>query len=441
MTQQSPIPKFDIRNAPCEEELRRMAPDSIDCIVTAPPYGLSEAPDPAAVMAEWILGNQFTHSKRGFMNKKWDSFVPSPSAWKAALRVLKPGGYALVFAGSRTQDWMSMSLRFAGFEVVDTIMWVYAQGMPKSLNISKAFNKSGMFAEAQQWDGWGTQLKPAYEPIIVCRKPLNKSFAKNIAEHGVGGLNIDGCRVEIDAAADAGQLRTMMRGARTSDINEQTWGYSKNGGDQPQVVRQEGRWPANFAHDGSESVLGLFPQSDGAKAAVTGTEPSASKGGVNTFNLMQRHTSAPWFDAGSAARFFFCAKAPSKERHLGLENPGRQFRHGSTLRDAENLDKRGNHHPTVKPIKLMRWLVRLVCPPGGTVLDVYCGSGSTGFAAIEEGFNFIGIERVKKYASISKARCSYALQMLTGEESARKRHRKKQRAAGKFFKGDQISLF
>lgn len=418
-----------------------MAPDSIDCIVTDPPYGLSEAPDPAAVMSAWILGNPFVHGKRGFMNNEWDSFVPPPSTWKSALRVLKPGGYALVFAGSRTQDWMSMSLRFAGFEIVDTIMWVYAQGMPKSLNIGKALSKSDMHAEAEQWDGWGTQLKPAYEPILVCRKPMKKSFAKNVSEHGVGGLNIDGCRVDLDADADAGQLRTMMRGARAHDLNEQTWGYTKNGGDQPQVVRPEGRWPANFAHDGSKSVLELFPQSDGAKASVTGNEPSSLKGAVNTFNLMHRHQSAARFDSGSAARFFFCAKASSKERHLGLENPGTQLKHGSVLRDVENLDKKGNHHPTIKPIKLMRWLVRLVCPRGGTVLDMYCGSGSTGFAAIEEGFDFIGIEREKKYAAISKARCSYALQRLTGEESGRKKYRKARRAAGKFFKGDQIPLF
>lgn len=469
----------------CEEALRDIQDSSIECIVTDPPYGLSESPDPLEVMKAWVSGEDYHHRKPGFMNAEWDAFVPQPSAWKEALRVLKPGGYALVFAGSRTQDWMAMSLRVAGFEVVDTIMWVYAQGMPKSHNISKAIDKlvgaerqriptgdpvsrmvpgwsqvkTGSWIkdaksqyqpgieipgseDAAKWNGWGTQLKPAYEPILVCRKPIEKTFAKNVLKHGVGGINIDACRIPVDAAADASQLRVMNRGARAGDSNDQAWGYSKGGGDQPPVVRPEGRWPANLAHDGSDEVLDQFPGAPGAKADVTGCEPSCAKQGVNTFNPMdRRHFSPARGDAGSAARFFFCAKPSSKERHLGMDHPGVRFPHGSTLRNIEDAEKRGNHHPTLKPIKLMRWLVRLVCPPGGTVLDMYCGSGTTGFAAIEEGFSFIGIERDAKYASIATARCAYAEQMMSGLPSKRKQRRRAARKAGRFLKGDQIPLF
>lgn len=464
---------FRIINEECRDAMAALPPDSIQCIVTDPPYGLSDPPDPVALMTAWVNGQDYHHSKKGFMGKEWDSFVPQPAIWKEALRVLKPGGYALVFAGSRTQDWMAMSLRFAGFEIVDTIMWVYAQGMPKSHNISKAIGRrkhptlkqenvaisdAGHFHgssgsceerditgagsdEAARWEGWGTQLKPAYEPILVCRKPIKGTFAKNVMAHGVGGMHIDACRIAVDPKADATQMRTMNRGQRHSDQNDQEWGFSKGSGDQPQVIRQDGRWPANLAHDGSDAVLALFPESAGQQAAA---RTEGDKKSVHTFgNFGPRVAFAPRGDFGSSARFFFCAKPSTKERHLGMDNPGAQFKRGSTLRLAERVgdDKRGNHHPTVKPIKLMRWLVRLVCPKGGTVLDMFCGSGTTGFAAIEESFDFIGIEREPVYARISNARCSYAEQLMTGVAAQKKKYRKARRATGKFFKGDQLPLF
>lgn len=398
---------FSIIHSDCIDALSSMQSSSMDAIVTDPPYGLSESPDPVKVMQAWCNGEDYHHQKKGFMGAAWDAFVPQPRVWKEALRVLKPGGYALVFAGSRTQDWMAMSLRFAGFEVVDTIMWVYAQGMPKSHNIGKAVRR--LSEHGAEWDGWGTQLKPAYEPILVCRKPFKGTFAANVIKHGVGGINIDACRVPIDSMLDESQLRHMNRGQRGADQNGQQWGFSKTSGDTPPVVRPDGRWPANFVHDGSEAVLDLFPDSNGQQGAE---------------------------------RFFFCAKPSSKERHYGMEHPGKRFTHGATLRKMESAEKRGNHHPTVKPIALMRWLVRLVCPAGGQVLDLYCGSGTTGIAAIQEGFGFVGIEREADFASISKARCSYAWQRRTGEKSERQKRRDTARKSGKFRyrQGDQMQL-
>ncbi len=461
--------------------LSSLPEDSVDSIVTDPPYGLSAPPDPLQVMSAWVKGEEYQHKKRGFMGHKWDAFVPGPSYWKEALRVLKPGGYGLVFAGSRTQDWMSMSLRFAGFEVVDTIMWVYSQGMPKSLNISKAIDKhlgakrqvigrrqhptlksgsierkdAGHFhggnssreewditapatEQAMEWDGWGTQLKPSYEPILLVRKPFKGTFAKNVLRHGVGGLHIDACRVPIDTRADASQLRTMNRSARGADINGQQWGFSKSGGDQPPVVRPNGRWPGNLVHDGSDEVLGAFPDAIGQKSDIndTGRERN-STGRFNDMGPPRPHNARHDVDL-SAGRFFYCAKPSTRERHLGLDHPGAQFKHGSTLRSIENSDLKGNTHPTLKPIALMEWLVKMITPKGGVILDLFCGSGTTGMAAIKNGFRFIGIDKEIGYVRIAHARCAYAYQLLTGTPS--KRAIAKTKPKKRYRRGDQMVL-
>lgn len=412
---------FTLRHGDCLEVLRGMADDSVDSIVTDPPYGLS------------------------FMGKRWDYDVPSVEVWAECLRVLKPGGHLLAFAGTRTQHRMAVRIEDAGFEIRDMIAWVYGSGFPKSLDVSKAIDKAAgaerevlgvdpvRFARlknqingsvstgeqwehggrdvtitapatdaARQWQGWGTALKPALEPITVARKPLIGTVAANVLAHGTGALNIDGCRVP-------GEKPTTTRGAggqngRYGPIEAQ--GRVEDDG--------RGRWPANLIHDGSEEVLALFPANAGASAPVKGTEASKASVG-NVTGERERVPGAFHADSGSAARFFYCAKASKRDRDEGLDHlpkkPGGMVSNTSgqhmTRRDeGYQVAPRANNHPTVKPTDLMRYLCRLVTQPGGTVLDPFMGSGSTGKAAMLEGFRFIGIEREAEYVEIARARIS-----------------------------------
>jgi DNA modification methylase len=233
---------------------------------------------------------------------------------------------------------------------------------------------------AKQWDGWGTALKPAWEPICLARKPLIGTIVQNVLAHGTGGLNVDGCLVPVG----------------DDDV---------------------GRWPANLIHDGSPEVVAEFPLETGGKAAVTGTEPSAASVGRST-NPRDRVAAMFYGDSGSASRFFWCPKTAASERHEGLEHPGPQFTKGSTLRDSENVraEKRGNHHPTVKPVDLMRYLVRLITPPGGIVLDCFMGSGSTLKAAELEGFSAVGIEKDPEYVALARYRIAADMPLFADVE-------------------------
>ena len=359
--------------------LRQMPDCSVDAIVTDPPYEL------------------------GFMGKKWDStgIAYSVELWSECLRVLKHGGHLLAFSGSRTYHRMAVAIEDAGFDIRDQIMWVYGSGFPKSLDISKAINKqagvefeakpaSGVgfmnanddgynttlnqlvqtgdsVPEAQQWSGWGTALKPAHEPIVMARKPLaEKTVAENVLRHGTGAINIDGCRVESTDSFGGGAKGT-------SGFAD---GYAHDGWVAGSSL---GRFPANFIHDGSEEVLDLM---------------------------------------ADAARFFYCAKASKAERNAGLEElPLKQPVDGADKwteqdrRRGEGVTRQptANFHPTVKPIALMRYLVRMVTPANGTVLDPFAGSGTTLVAAILEGFDAIGMELTDDYLPIIEGRVAWAL--------------------------------
>lgn len=374
--------RIDLYNMDCRDAMSLFLPDnSVDAIVCDPPYGLA------------------------FMGKKWDYDVPGVDIWAECLRVLKPGGHLLAFAGTRTQHRMAVRIEDAGFEIRDMIAWVYGSGFPKSLDVSKALDKAagaerevvGRHANpagnkaggnslnmsavgmpdvayitapatdaARQWQGWGTALKPALEPITMARKPLVGTVAANVLAHGTGGLNIDGCRVP-------GAYETRDR---ATDGGSSMFGLGAGGG---AFVPTEGRWPANLIHDGSDDVVAAFPQAKGQQGALTGSEPSSKT--ANTFGeFAGRVPSEPRGDTGSAARFFYCAKASKADR--GAENT----------------------HPTVKPTDLMAYLCRLVTPPGGVVLDPFMGSGGTGKAALREGFGFIGCEIDAAYFAIAQAR-------------------------------------
>jgi site-specific DNA-methyltransferase (adenine-specific) len=398
--------------------LRELPDNSVDSVVTDPPYGLS------------------------FMGKRWDYDVPAVDVWAECLRVLKPGGHLLAFAGTRTQHRMAVRIEDAGFEIRDMIAWVYGSGFPKSLDVSKAIDKAAgaeretvgpnEWAErgglvqantygapsrpdatapateaAKQWDGWGTALKPALEPITVARKPLVGTVAENVQQHGTGALNVDGCRVGTEDMScqfdrDWKQDGTFGNGKRASQ------------GKQP----PPGRWPANLIHDGSEEVVELFPQLGNSGKHVGKSRDEKGDMGGYSGGWRKDTRDIGYSDSGSAARFFYCAKASKADRDEGCEgleqHEAADFDHRPSGDFAERMNrirpevKRRNHHPTVKPTALMRYLCRLVTPPGGVVLDPFMGSGSTGKAAIAEGFRFIGCEREAEYVEIARARIAAA---------------------------------
>ena len=547
----------------CLDEMKKLDDNSVDSIVTDPPYGLS------------------------FMGKKWDYDVPSIAIWREALRVLKPGGHLLSFAGSRTYHRMAVNIEDAGFEIRDQIMWIYGSGFPKSHNISKGIDKKlgaeremirksfspqqmmmkdgqnerpwqnkakelgyhetasdePASPEAKQWQGWGTALKPAHEPIVVARKPIIGTVAENTLEHGVGGLNINDSRIPANGEQPKGsgnaQKNTLAHGDRESleggsttplegrfpaniildeeagaildeqsggvggnsggsyknkslffEENDAPKGYTDSGGasrffkevnfskqehtpivlarkpiegtvaenilkhgvgginidesrvkhDEPDIERKkmdsplgmftnpnregergagpapEGRFPANVIHDGSVEVLEGFPHTksgDGKPHHVTRESQSGSMSGKNYAG----RTINTFGDEGSAARFFYCAKASTGERNEGLESlePQEMGNHQSSLEGGKMLTGSGNErsnaknnfHPTVKPIALMEYLCRLVTPKGGTVLDPFMGSGTTGIAATRLGFEFIGIEMTPEYIELAATRIAY----------------------------------
>ena len=373
----------------CLEKLKEIPENSIESVVTDPPYGLT------------ATNKKGKKSQGGFMNQKWDYDVPSVETWQEILRILKPGGHLLSFGGSRTYHRMAVNVEDAGFEIRDQIMWIYGSGFPKGVNISRDIDKilgktrskkkiefknstnticfsgeknprqwveqakkdgfilidenKSISDEAIKWDGWLTNLKPAHEPIILARKPLmENSVAENVLKWGTAGLNIDDCRV--------------LHNFTSNNSN----------------AHKKGRHPANVIHDGSDEVLNLFPvtrsgNNNYMKRSSKDLEGNTSSAyGAESRSYGSKMVS--YGDKGSAARFFYCAKASPKER------------------------EKFNKHPTVKPIKLMEYLVKLITPINGTVLDPFMGSGSTGIAAKLNNFNFIGIENNKEYLEIAQKR-------------------------------------
>jgi site-specific DNA-methyltransferase (adenine-specific) len=408
--------KFELHHGDCLDVLKTLADCSVDAIVTDPPYGLS------------------------FMGKRWDYDVPSVDIWTECLRVLKPGGHLLAFAGTRTQHRMAVRIEDAGFEIRDMIAWVYGSGFPKSKNVALSIDKGEGHPDrghriavanrhhpdgtlepngenipayeakseaGRKWEGWGTALKPALEPITLARKPPIGTVAANVLEHGTGGLNIGACRVGRDTDDVSGWSQT---GSKTSENRAMSGGnYARDA--KPDA---EGRFPANFIHDGSEEVLELFPSEAGGGFGVRGKGGSTYANGEGFANtLSETGQTVGYGDSGSAARFFYCAKASRDDRDEGcgaLEEKRcgsmQATEDGSMLTGSgnERNTHRSNPHPTVKPTDLMRYLCRLITPPGGIVLDPFTGSGSTGKAAMAEGFRFIGIEREAEYIEIARAR-------------------------------------
>jgi DNA modification methylase len=408
--------------------------NSVDSIVTDPPYEL------------------------GFMGKKWDSsgIAYSVELWQQCLRVLKPGGHLLAFSGSRTYHRMVVAIEDAGFEIRDMISWISNKTFPKSLNIGKAIDKAagaerkvigkhtapagksavmtgsrtvteaGFWArgdtdvditapatdEAKKWDGWGTGLKPTVEPIVMARKPVQGTIANNVLKYGTGGLNIDASRIGYASDYDKKHQEDIRKGSGTF--------FGGNGEAKSEQVSMQGRWPANIILDPYTAEL-LDEQSGSLKSGKV--EPHHNIQGQNTgiYGSIHKHQTARGYgDLGGASRFFYVAKASKRDRNEGLDElPLGKSKFGNqkeTVEGSLNSKHRGaprqNFHPTVKPTTLMEYLIKLVTPPGGVVLDPFTGSGSTGKAAILQGFDFIGIEMTEEYLPIIEGRLKHAEQLV-----------------------------
>ena len=418
--------------ADCIEHMRSMDEHSVDAVVCDPPYGLEfmgkdwdklgATNEEAADSPGWRAG----HGGAGAASAtngvpfggagqrvRYGTSSASMQTWHEqwateCLRVLKPGGHLLAFGGTRTYHRLAAGIEDAGFEIRDCLAWMYGSGFPKSHNLDG------------EWDGWGTALKPAFEPVVVARKPLVGTVAANVLLHGTGALNIDGCRVANTAedrvantAEDRAASEAAMSGERmwrrAGQEGAATFGTGLQEG--PQAMPEQGRWPANVVLD--EEAAGLLDEQTGE--LTSGANPSRRgsdklRDAYGDFKGQEECSPARGADSGGASRFFYCAKASSAERNAGLDGFEERAR-GNLNQGMQNMGKRTTHfrnaHPTVKPVELMRWLIRLVTPPGGLVLDPFTGSGTTGVAAHLEGVEFLGIEREAEYAEIARARIEW----------------------------------
>ena len=457
-----------LKNGDCIKEMQKLIDDGVqvDSVVTDPPYEL------------------------GFMGRSWDStgIAFQKETWELAYKLLKPGGHLLAFSASRNYHRMAVAIEDVGFEIRDQMMWLYGSGFPKSMNVGKAFDKklgnervktgvmkthsnkgmidseertaigAGSFGQVvseevtignSEWEGWGTALKPAHEPIVMARKPLSeKSIVDNVLKHGTGAINIDECRVEgndakyPDTNPDFKDIGKQSKEA--IGIDKLSFGQTENA-KRKKVVRKprnesgvwtdgnsgmkaegtqyadadpKGRFPANVMHDGSDVVQDIFPNTKSSPVGFKGVGWKHSGNTKDEMTDLQYQNS--FNDEGSAARYFYCPKVSKSERNKGLDNfkiektkGGGGTSNNTWYEDDVNAasGKFGsekapskNIHPTVKPQQLMQYLCRMVTPKGGIVLDMFMGSGSTGMAAKDEGFDFIGIEKEKEYFKIAEAR-------------------------------------
>ncbi|QGJ94171.1 hypothetical protein QEH32_gp39 [Corynebacterium phage EmiRose] len=379
-------------NAKCLDYLRTLPDNSIDSIVTDPPYGLNNLKPGKVVEAisQWINGDlEFVPDTKGFMNAEWDKFVPPPAAFKECLRVLKPGGYIVCFAGTRTLDLMGLSLRIAGFEVRDLFGWLNGNGWPKGINISKAI-ESKYPDEAEKWSGWNTTLKPALEPALICRKPIEGTVSNNVLKYGTGGMNIDATRVPSDEVTGWGGNGHKPDGASSF--------LSRTGAESRDARPVQGRWPANIALDDDAAAAVDEQSGESISRPHPGGDKKTKRGslvGGAMYSAPSGHN-----DSGGASRFFhvfsYVAKAPKSERPVIVRDDGTKLQHS-----------------TVKPVTLMQHLVALITPPGGLVLDPFAGTGSTLEAAYSLGMRSIGIEQDSEYCQLIDLRLARAMSNLT----------------------------
>ena len=428
----------------CLDKLKELDDNSVDSIVTDPPYGLA------------------------IMGKKWDYDVPSQEIWEECMRVLKPGGHLLAFAGSRTYHRMAIRIEDAGFEIRDQLMWIYGSGFPKSMNVgmkvdeklgnkrelverpkseqrpnadnSRDKNKDiGGFAMSDnkyksvgnsEWEGWGTALKPSHEPIVMARKPLIGTVVDNVLEWGTGGINIDESRIQHDEP-----VKTTTRTEKGDTWNEKNSGLRNNPSNMASAD-PKGRFPANVIFDEEAGKI-LDEQTGILKSGFmkAGTKRIMSEGDANTYGYYDSDTTYndTYGDSGGASRFFYCPKTSKTDRNEGLDDFEKKSRSDAnkmmgksgnfkTGSGNDRTTEFKNNHPTVKPTDLMLYLIRLVTPKDGTTLDPFMGSGSSGKAAVRGGFDFVGVEREEEYMKIAKARIQYEEDNPYNEETKTRVH-------------------
>lgn len=438
--------------------LKTLPDNCVDAVVTDPPYGLGNPPDPNEVLRSWLDTGHHEVKGGGFMGKEWDAFVPQPAFWREVYRVLKPGGHVAAFFGTRTYDWGTMAIRLAGFEVRCQLTWVFGSGFPKGNDIGRAIDLSrggvGEWnttpdelewcddrdehigqkrvnlkirgdhpviytpadPEAAEWKGWNTQLKPAHEPICLARKPISEgTVAANVLKWRTGALNIGACRVGTDI------VKTCAKKPGDSFMQA----HGGNGFKGVPESTHEGRYPATLIHDGSDAVTAEFPVTGAGAFPLNGKMDERFFKGHKIRPVEQRIN----LDSGSAARYFnalpyepgeldslvpflYCAKASPSERNAGLTNeavfaPTMGGGIGAVEHTPETARPKRNFHPTCKPIRLMEWLCKLLTPPGGLILDPFMGSGTTGIAAGRNGFDFIGCELQADYHALATERIAH----------------------------------
>lgn len=379
-------------NGNSAEVLKQYPDNHFDSVVTDPPYGIN------------------------FLGKDWDSNTGEEEVYRQCLRVLKPGGHLLAFSAARTYHHLAMAVERSGFEIRDQIMWVYGSGFPKSQDIGRALDKRGI---SNDYHGYGTNLKPSHEPIVMARKPIKTSIIDNVQEWGTGALNIDACRVAADKT-------DVFDGGAKASSGVFVQGYEHDGFVEGSPL---GRFPANFIHDGSAEVVELFPLAGNGnnKQPYSYAGKEYNNKSNSMFNGDKPQSPSNYNDTGSAARFFYCAKVSKTERNIGCDdvnladftNKGNGIDRVCETCGVPQLkphlcncevkswvrpQKTGNHHPTVKPVALMKYLIQLVTPPNGHVLDPFNGSGSTGMAAVELNMNYTGIELDPNYVAIANKR-------------------------------------
>lgn len=494
------------------ETLKNYPDNYFDSVVTDCPYGLGKEPNAQEMLKAWVDTGYLEVKGSGFMGKEWDAFVPQPLFWKEIYRVLKHGGHVIAFFGTRTYDWGCMAIRLGGFEIRDCIQWVYGSGFPKSHNVGKAIDKIqgnereiigeknrgdvekakkkgvGYLADvanrnnvkqfgygtetitkgSSEWEGWGTALKPANEPIVLARKPLEKglSIAENVLKWGTGAINIDVSRIgnELIKGQKAGQGFNNVKG----------FGVNTKIGDEnaKEYISEDvnGRFPSNFIlthHEDCEDwnchddcPIKILDEQSGI-LNKQGISKSDNKSGWqnnyvggNGVNAVQRKL---YLDKGGASRFFYVAKASQWERNFGLDGfeekqtTGGGGGIGNYLEDINSASgKYGsekapskNIHPTVKPIKLMQYLVRMITPPNGIVLDPFCGSGTTGIACKIDGFEFVGLELSEEFTEIANQRIKSFNEekLLLDETKIFKTRNKKENTITNTQNKEQLNLF
>ena len=427
-----------IRRGDCLEVLDSIPESSLDACITDPPYHLTSIVKRFGKRGSApAKGDVYNRSARGFMGQEWDGgdIAFRPETWAKVLRVLKPGAYIAAFSGTRTYHRMACAMEDAGFECIDMIEWLYGSGFPKSRNQKDEYN---------ELTGRGTALKPAHEPIALMRKPREGSFEDNYWKHGTGYMEIDAMRVPLNGdTVPEFELNPDKPGNMPGSSAKVSWcsrstgrkrggekvrtyaggsyrfkvGDDRDSGTDPfHVVERDdqGRWPANVAHDGSDAVLAEFPHTKSGKGDQDGLMHPKTESDSPSLGKYSLQENVPLIgDEGSAARFFYCAKPSKAEKEGGLGDlpttdqalPGSKIS-GTGKRIGEG-QVRANIHPTVKPVNLMRWLVRGLVPHGGTLIDPFLGSGTTAIAAILEGRYWVGVERDEHYANIAQARIDY----------------------------------